>query len=138
MPTATWGGGGQGMEMGYTIAPTPLGHVLVAGTVKGISAIYLGESHERLEATLRREYPAATISKNPAQVSQWVRQLVGHLSGEQPELDLPLDVKATAFQRRDGGAHHHLPPPTPPTRTRVESRPWCRRKPLHPSLGAVT
>lgn len=109
MTPATYGRGGQGMEIGYTIAPTPLGHVLVAGTVKGISAIYLGESDERLEATLRREYPAATISKNPAQVSQWVRQLVGHLSGEQPELDLPLDVKATAFQRRVWEALQQIP-----------------------------
>jgi AraC family transcriptional regulator of adaptative response/methylated-DNA-[protein]-cysteine methyltransferase len=99
MTPATYGRGGQGMELGCTIAPTPLGRVLVAGTVKGISAIYLGDSEERLEATLRREYPAATISKNPAQVSQWVRQLVGHLSGEQPELDLPLERSARGGTR---------------------------------------
>src|SRR5260370_11218446 len=111
MTPATYGRGGQGMEIGYTIAPTPRGPLLLAGTVKGISAIYLGESDERLEATLRREYPAPTLANNPAQVSQWVRQLVGHLSGEQPELDLPLDVKATAFQRP---AAEPLPPPPPP------------------------
>jgi len=109
MTPATYGRGGQGMEIGYTTAATPLGRVLVAGTVKGISAIYLGESEERLEATLCREYPAATISKNPAQVSQWVRQLVRHLSGEQPDLDLPLDVKATAFQRRVWEALQQIP-----------------------------
>lgn len=100
MTPGTYGRGGQGMEIGYTTVATPLGRVLVAGTVRGVSAIYLGESEERLEETLRHEYPAAKISKNPAQVSQWVRQLVRHLSGEQPNLDLPLDVKATAFQRR--------------------------------------
>lgn len=109
MTPATYGRGGQGMEIGYSTASTPLGRVLVAGTVKGISAIYLGESEEDLQATLRREYPAATISKNPAQVSQWVRQLVRHLSGEQPDLDLPLDVKATAFQRRVWEALQQIP-----------------------------
>jgi AraC family transcriptional regulator, regulatory protein of adaptative response / methylated-DNA-[protein]-cysteine methyltransferase len=109
MTPATYGRGGQGMEIGYTTADTPLGRVLVAGTVKGISAIYLGDSDERLEATLRREYPAATISKNPAQLSQWVRQLVRHISGEQPHLDLPLDVKATAFQRRVWEALQQIP-----------------------------
>ena len=109
MTPATYGRGGQGMEIGYTTADTPLGQVLVAGTVKGISAIYLGESEDHLEETLRREYPAATILKNPAQVSQWVRQLVRHLSGEQPDLDLPLDVKATAFQRRVWEALQQIP-----------------------------
>lgn len=109
MTPATYGRGGRGMEIGYTTAATPLGRLLVAGTVKGISAIYLGDSDERLEATLRREYPAATISKNPAHISQWVRQLIRHISGEQPDLDLPLDVKATAFQRRVWEALQQIP-----------------------------
>ena len=109
MTPATYGRGGQGMEIGYTTAATPLGRLLVAGTVKGISAIYLGDSDDRLEATLRREYPAAAISKNPAQISQWVRQLVRHISGEQSDLDLPLDVKSTAFQRRVWEALQQIP-----------------------------
>ena len=109
MTPATYGRGGRGMEIGYTTAPTRLGRLLVAGTVKGVSAIYLGDSEERLEAALRREYPAAKISKNAAQVSRWLRQLAGHLSGEQPDLDLPLDVKATAFQRRVWEALQQIP-----------------------------
>jgi AraC family transcriptional regulator of adaptative response/methylated-DNA-[protein]-cysteine methyltransferase len=88
------------MEIGYTIAPSPLGRLLVAGTARGISAVYLGDADERLEAELRREYPEAKITKNSAAVSGWVKQLVRHLSGKQPQLDLPLDVAATAFQRR--------------------------------------
>jgi AraC family transcriptional regulator, regulatory protein of adaptative response / methylated-DNA-[protein]-cysteine methyltransferase len=109
MTPATYGRGGQGMEIGYTTAPTHLGQLLVAGTAKGVSAIYVGDSQERLEAALQREYPAAKISKNPAQVSRWVRELVRHLSGEQPHLDLPLDVKATAFQRRVWEALQQIP-----------------------------
>lgn len=109
MTPATYGRGGLGMEIGYTTAPTHLGRLLVAGTAKGVSAIYLGDSEERLEAELRREYPAADISKSTAQVSRWVRQLVRHLSGEQPNLDLPLDVKATAFQRRVWEALQQIP-----------------------------
>jgi AraC family transcriptional regulator, regulatory protein of adaptative response / methylated-DNA-[protein]-cysteine methyltransferase len=109
MTPATYGRGGEGMEIGYTTAPTHLGQLLVAGTAKGVSAIYVGDSQERLEAELQREYPAAKISKNPAQVSRWVRELVRHLSGEQPDLDLPLDVKATAFQRRVWEALQQIP-----------------------------
>jgi AraC family transcriptional regulator, regulatory protein of adaptative response / methylated-DNA-[protein]-cysteine methyltransferase len=109
MTPATYGRGGQGMEIGYTTAPSALGQVLVAGTAKGVSAIYVGDSEEQLEATLRREYPAATISKNAAQISRWVRQVVQHISGEQPDLDLPLDVKATAFQQRVWEALRQIP-----------------------------
>lgn len=109
MTPATYGRGGEGMEIGYATTPTHLGHLLVAGTAKGVSAIYVGDSRERLEAELRREYPAAKISKSPAQVSRWVRELVRHLSGEQPHLDLPLDVKATAFQRRVWEALQQIP-----------------------------
>ena len=97
------------MEIGYTIAPTQLGRLLVAGTARGVSAIYVGDSEERLEAELRREYPAAKISRDSEQVSRWVREVVRHLSGEQPELDLPLDVKATAFQRRVWEALRQIP-----------------------------
>lgn len=109
MTPATYGRGGQGMEIGYTTAPTPLGRVLVAGTSKGVSAIYLGDSEERLEASLHREYPAAKITKNPSHVSRWVQQVVQHLSGQHPNLDLPLDVKATAFQRRVWEALQQIP-----------------------------
>jgi AraC family transcriptional regulator of adaptative response/methylated-DNA-[protein]-cysteine methyltransferase len=109
MTPATYRRGGRGMEIGYTTGPSRLGRLLVAGTVKGVSAIYVGDSEERLEATLRREYPEANISKNPAQVSRWLRQLVRHLCGQQPDLDLPLDVKATAFQRRVWEALQQIP-----------------------------
>lgn len=109
MTPATYGRGGQGMQIGYTTVPTDLGRLLIAGTAKGISAIYVGDSEQQLERELHREYPAARISKNPTQVSRWVRQLVQHISGEQPELDLPLDVKATAFQRRVWEALQNIP-----------------------------
>jgi AraC family transcriptional regulator, regulatory protein of adaptative response / methylated-DNA-[protein]-cysteine methyltransferase len=109
MTPATYGRGGQGMEIGYTTAPTHLGRLLVAGTAKGVSAIYVGDSEEQLEAALRREYPAAKISKDRAQVSQWVRAVVRHLSGKQPDLDLPVDVKATAFQQRVWEALRQIP-----------------------------
>ena len=97
------------MEISYTTAPTHLGRLLLAGTAKGVSAIYLGDSDPRLETALRREYPAAVIRKNPAQVAQWLRNVVRHISGEQPALDLPLDVKATVFQRRVWEALQRIP-----------------------------
>lgn len=100
MTPGTYGRGGQGMEIGYAVMPSPLGRLLVAGTVRGVSAIYLGDADAPLEAELRREYPEAKIQRSPAQVSRWIRQLVRHLHGRQAQLDLPVDIQATAFQRR--------------------------------------
>jgi AraC family transcriptional regulator of adaptative response/methylated-DNA-[protein]-cysteine methyltransferase len=99
MTPATYRRGGRGMEIGYSIASSPLGRLLVAGTARGISAVYLGDADERLEEELHREYPEAKIVKNSAAVSGWVKELVRHLAGKQAKLDLPLDVAATAFQR---------------------------------------
>jgi AraC family transcriptional regulator of adaptative response/methylated-DNA-[protein]-cysteine methyltransferase len=101
--------GGKGMEISYATAPCDLGRLLLAGTAKGVSAIYLGDSDAKLEQALRREYPAAAIRKSPSRVSQWLQELVRHISGSQPRLDLPLDVRATAFQRRVWEALQRIP-----------------------------
>ena len=100
---------GRGMVIGYTITPSPLGRLLVAGTERGISAIYLGDADSLLEATLQREYPEARIRRNAKQVSSWVRSLIRHLAGRQPRLELPLDIQATAFQQRVWKALQEIP-----------------------------
>jgi AraC family transcriptional regulator, regulatory protein of adaptative response / methylated-DNA-[protein]-cysteine methyltransferase len=92
--------GGAGMQIHYTIVPCPLGNVLVAGTARGISAVYLGDSKPQLQAALAREYPRAEILDDAAGLGPWVREVLRHLRGEEPHRDLPLDVQATAFQRR--------------------------------------
>src|SRR5271154_207625 len=100
MTPATYRRGGAGMEIHYTIAASPLGRVLVAGTARGISAIYLGENEAKLESELRHEDPNAEISRDRQGLEDWVAKIVEHLSGRAPHLDLPTDVQATAFQRR--------------------------------------
>ncbi|MFZ0036711.1 MAG: bifunctional DNA-binding transcriptional regulator/O6-methylguanine-DNA methyltransferase Ada [Candidatus Acidiferrales bacterium] len=100
MTPATYRRGGEGMQIRFTIADSPLGHVLVAATKRGISAVYLSESDAKLEAELRREYPRAEIERDRHGFENWVRQIIEHLRGREPRLDLPTDVQATAFQRR--------------------------------------
>jgi len=107
MTPAEYGRGGAGMTIGYTIADSPLGRLLVAGTQRGISALYLSDSDAVLRDALHKEYPRAEIiadSKgeggSSSNLSKWVRQIVEHLRGREPHLDLPTDVRATAFQRR--------------------------------------
>lgn len=108
MTPATYGRRGAGVTIGYAIAASPAGRLLVAGTQRGIAALYLGDRDEILEAELRREFPEANIRRS-RELSSWVRPIVTHLSGQQPQLELPLDIRATAFQSRVWEALRRIP-----------------------------
>jgi AraC family transcriptional regulator, regulatory protein of adaptative response / methylated-DNA-[protein]-cysteine methyltransferase len=100
MTPAAYRKGGTGMEIGYAVAKSSLGIVLVAATDRGISAVYLGEKEKTLVTELRREYPRAAIHASPGEHEKWIREIVKRVEGDPPSLELPLDVQATAFQRR--------------------------------------
>ena len=100
MTPATYRKGGKGMKLEYTIAKSPLGKVLVAATERGVSAVYLGDSESKLIGELRSEYPSAEISTAAGSVQRWVREIVQRIDGMPAQVDLPLDLQATAFQRR--------------------------------------
>jgi len=122
MTPATYGRGGLGMQITYTIADCSLGRVLVAATSRGVSAVYLGEIDARLAEALSKEYPHAEIRRGTAQHAEWVRAIVRHLDGELPQLDLPTDVVATAFQRRVWEALRSIPFGTTCTYSQVAKR----------------
>lgn len=92
--------GAAGEGIAYRIVRCALGKLLVAATARGICAVKLGEEDEALEAELRREFPAALLGRDRTRTSAWVSAIVAHLEGRLPHLDLPLDVRATAFQWR--------------------------------------
>ncbi len=100
MTPGTYRRGGAGMEIEYGIAETSLGKVLMAMTSRGVSAVYLGASEDELVAELKKEYPRASIHRMEAASHAWLRELVHRVEGDAPNLELPFDVVATAFQRR--------------------------------------
>jgi AraC family transcriptional regulator of adaptative response/methylated-DNA-[protein]-cysteine methyltransferase len=100
MTPAAYRRGGGGRAISYAMADSPLGRLLVAGTEKGVCFVSLGEADARLEAALRGEYPGAEIRRDEERLGPWLRRVLAHLRGREPHLDLPLDVRATAFQRR--------------------------------------
>ena len=100
MTPATYRKGGKGMRIRYTIAKSPIGKVLVAATERGVSAVYLGDSENKLISALREEYPRAEISPATESFERWVREIVQRIEGKEPHFELPLDLQATAFQRR--------------------------------------
>jgi AraC family transcriptional regulator of adaptative response/methylated-DNA-[protein]-cysteine methyltransferase len=102
--------GGAALEIGYAVVESPLGWLLVAATAQGICSVKLGDSPRALEAELRNEFAAATLQSDPPNLRRWVGEIVDYLRGEQPHLDLPTDVRATAFQRRVWEELRRIPP----------------------------
>jgi len=98
MTPAVYRRGGAEADVSYVVVPCPLGRLLVAGTPKGVCAVKLGDSRRALEGDLRREYPAARVAHGSKAFEAWAAAVVAHLEGRLPHLDLPLDVRATAFQ----------------------------------------
>lgn len=89
---------GAGMDIRYTIVASPHGRLLVATTASGVCAVKLGDSDAALTRALRDEYRAAGIHEGEPARAEWVRAIVAHLESGLPALDLPIDVRATAFQ----------------------------------------
>jgi AraC family transcriptional regulator of adaptative response/methylated-DNA-[protein]-cysteine methyltransferase len=88
------------MKIHYTIAKSALGKVLVAATERGVSAVYLGDAQDKLVGELREEYPRAEITPATGGGQRWVREIVQRIEGKPAQAELPLDLQATAFQRR--------------------------------------
>jgi AraC family transcriptional regulator of adaptative response/methylated-DNA-[protein]-cysteine methyltransferase len=100
MTPATYRRGGRHTAIRYTTADCPLGRLLLAGTDRGVCALYLGDRDGPLEAALAREFPAAERRREDDGLGAWLAELLVHLEGRRPHLELPLDVQATAFQWR--------------------------------------
>ena len=107
------------MEIKYTVANTTLGKVLVAATERGVSAVYLGENEKNLVGELRKEYEKAQIVRAAEGNESWLKEVVRRVEGNAPSVDLPLDVQATAFQRRVWQELQKIPRGTTRTYTQV-------------------
>ena len=90
---------GAGETIHFAIAATPIGRMLLAATERGICSIRFGDSAENLEREVRVEYPKAEIVRSDRKLGEQVKALRAIIAGEQTAA-LPLDIQATAFQRR--------------------------------------
>jgi AraC family transcriptional regulator of adaptative response/methylated-DNA-[protein]-cysteine methyltransferase len=96
--------GGKNIAISYLAVNSDLGRMMLAATDRGLCFVQFADTDEELLSMLRAEYPAATIepARNPysAQFEKWMLALQEHLKGQEPSLDLPLDLRATAFQMK--------------------------------------
>jgi len=109
MTPGTYRKGGAGVTVSYAILPSPLGRVLVAATPRGLCAVRFADSATELERELRSEFHAATIVRDDAALQPYVQPLLAGLRGESLTVDLPLDVRATDFQRKVWEALQRIP-----------------------------
>jgi len=101
MTPASYAKGGKGARIAYATVASPLGRLLVGATAKGVCFVSLGDTDAPLVAALEAEFPEAeVIVRDDDAIAPALDDLLAHLEGKMPHLALPLDVRATAFQRR--------------------------------------
>lgn len=94
--------GGRGVSISHVATATPLGTMMIGATDRGLCFVEFGESEGELLEQLRKEFPGATLERvtgPPAgQLDLWIKSLQGYLRRERIPVDLPVDVRGTAFQ----------------------------------------
>ncbi|HLJ48005.1 MAG TPA: methylated-DNA--[protein]-cysteine S-methyltransferase [Bryobacteraceae bacterium] len=96
--------GGRDVKISHVTVESPVGLMMIGATDRGLCFVQFGDNAAALLGALAKEYPAAQLEpmRAPyhADFAKWVDALTKHLAGAQPHLDLPLDIRATAFQMR--------------------------------------
>src|SRR5260370_33750508 len=115
MTPATYSRGAPGTRIAFTVVPCALGRLLVAATARGICRVSLGSGTEELEAALAAEFPSAQLRRDRGALSPSLGALLRYPDGRAEPLDLPLDVRAPAVQRRAWAPLPHIPYSPPPS-----------------------
>jgi len=108
MTPAAYRKGGDGMEIQYAVTRSPVGMILVAWTPRGLCSVKIGDSRDAVTAALMAEFPNAAV-KRASEPSPFAAAMLEHVTGDRPEIDLPLDIRATAFQLRVWRALKQIP-----------------------------
>ena len=101
--------GGDGQRIRFATVETPLGWALVAATERGICMTALADDRESLTAALRQRFPAAEVIADNAGLKDWADRIVQFITEPDRNLDLPLDIRGTAFQARVWRALQKIP-----------------------------
>jgi AraC family transcriptional regulator, regulatory protein of adaptative response / methylated-DNA-[protein]-cysteine methyltransferase len=102
--------GGDQEVLTFAVGQCSLGAILVASSVKGVAAILLGDDPQTLVRDLEDRFPRARLVGGDAAYEQLVARVVGLVEAPAHGLDLPLDVRGTAFQQRVWMALREIPP----------------------------
>jgi len=109
MTPSRYRSGGANEEIRFAVGQTSLGSILVASSAKGVAAILLGEDPDALVRNLQDRFPKARLIGADAAYEALVARVVGLIEMPRVGLDLPLDVRGTAFQQRVWQALREIP-----------------------------
>ena len=101
--------GGANEDIRFAIGQSSLGAILVASSAKGVVAILLGDEPDKLARDLQDRFPKARLIGADREYEALVAQVVGFVEAPNLGLDLPLDIRGTAFQRRVWQALRRIP-----------------------------
>jgi AraC family transcriptional regulator of adaptative response/methylated-DNA-[protein]-cysteine methyltransferase len=114
--------GGARTEIRFAVGECTLGSILVAQSAKGVCAILLGDDPEALVRDLQDRFPRATFVGGDAAFERTVARVIGFVEAPAVGLDLPLDVRGTAFQQRVWQALREIPVGTTASYTEIAAR----------------
>jgi AraC family transcriptional regulator of adaptative response/methylated-DNA-[protein]-cysteine methyltransferase len=100
MTPSQYRAGGVNEKIMFAVGRTSLGAILVASSAKGVASILLGEDADELVRTLRDRFPKADLIGADRDYEALVARAVGFVEARRIGLDLPPDVRGTAFQQR--------------------------------------
>lgn len=109
MTPTTFRAGGNGASIRFAVGESWLGPILVAASNKGVCAIYLGDDPAVLVRELQDRFPRAEIIGDDADFGRLVARVVGFVENPTAGLELPLDIRGTAFQQRVWEALRQIP-----------------------------
>ena len=101
--------GGNGEKIQFAIAECSLGSVLIGATDRGVCSILLGDTPEALITTFQDQFPMAELIGGDDKFDGWVASVLKVVESTGTALDLPLDIRGTAFQRRVWEALRKIP-----------------------------
>jgi AraC family transcriptional regulator of adaptative response/methylated-DNA-[protein]-cysteine methyltransferase len=101
--------GGANEEIRFAIGESSLGAILVASSAKGVAAILIGDDPNALAEDLQDRFPKARLIGGDRDYEKVVAQVVGLVEAPRLGLNLPLDVRGTAFQQRVWQALREIP-----------------------------
>ena len=109
MTPSAYRNGGQDSVIRFAVGECSLGSILVAASDKGVCAIQLGDDPDALVRELQDRFPRAQLIGADAAFEQLVARVIGFVEAPAQGLDLPLDVRGTAFQQRVWQALRNIP-----------------------------
>lgn len=110
MTPSEYRAGGRNTEIRFAIGQCSIGAILVAASQRGICAILMDDDPEFLIQDLQDRFPKSKLIGGDIEFEQWVAQVVGFVESPTIGLDLPLDIRGTAFQQRVWQALREIPP----------------------------